>query len=85
MGVLDLDILTDKTRLCAFAVRVLPVLNSDEIDMLGQMLGDGSTNPRRIHVAVTKAGISITERPLREHLGGRCNCPPGTELKGVIG
>ncbi len=84
MGVLDLDTLTGVSKPCKFFRAVLPVLNSDEIDMVGQMFGDRRTNVSRFTVALAKAGISVTENTVVKHLRGHCNCPDGTELKGIL-
>lgn len=85
MGVLDLDILSGQARPCAIGRDVLPRLNSDEIDMIGQMLGDKRTNVHRLTKALCNAGMSTTENTVSRHLRGHCACPDGTELKGALG
>lgn len=71
----------EQGSVCRFGV-VYQSFDTEDKETFDVWIGE-NRSPHWLFVACATAGIRVAEKTIRVHLQGYCNCPTGTELKGV--
>ena len=68
-------------NVCKFTT-VYRSLDDEDKQTFQEWCGEKQT-PHWLFTACRVAGVRVAEKTMRRHLQGWCDCPPGTELKGI--